>query len=195
MGGRVAGTIHPSVFINDYFLAELRNSEYAELEIPEGPVVVTTTMPVGGKLQTANNTWARRVDTPVPAGFWAALPGCANLDWGRLAIAPAADRETCQRNLLQLYQQCGVTYTVTEEGSLRIVKVHVPACNERVAGSQNAFTALNQAAKARHLKINAEAGKTSYAEWSFNRKGFFLELVDAATWANDFKSLRPAKER
>ena len=186
-GSTVRKIMFPSVFVNDYFLGDLYNSEYVSLAVQEGTVVVTSTVLLGG-----------HVKIPSPTGYWASLPGCAGLDWGRLAFAPLADLELCDSNLTALYEECGTTGTIV--GSPRfggIIMTHVPACNHRLDGADGARNLLFLASEAHRIKIEVEAGKTYYVEWSISLKvktGNQLQLVDAAIGAKDIRKLKPAKE-
>lgn len=170
---RVVGKIvYPSIFVNDYsLLGELHNGEYASLAVKEGTVVVTATSPTGGRVADFL-AHVGRVSPPSTTGFWASLPGCAGLDWGRLALAPPADVVNCQHNLARLYRQCGVTETTEDLITMRFTTVRVPACYHRLDGSENAFSLLFLAQCASRVKFEVEAGKSYYVEWSVSlRKG------------------------
>ena len=186
---------YPSIFVNDYFLAELHNGEYVSLAVKEGTTVVTASAPTA----RLANPYAKRVKPPSTAGYWASLPGCDGLDWGRLALAPAADIAICQHNLAQLYEECGATSKMV--GSYLtggVITVHVPACNHRLDGSGNAFHLLFLAEWARRVKIEVQAGKTYYVEWSASSITYKAEtfaLVDEATGAKAIAKFKSAKER
>ncbi|HYM05298.1 MAG TPA: hypothetical protein VEU11_01945 [Terriglobales bacterium] len=198
--GRMLGAaIHFTVFINDYFLAEIHNSNYAAYEVPEGQVVVTTTVPITGKYLTAFNGLPSN-NIPSTTGFWAALPGCADLDWGRLALAPPEKIELCDTNLTALYQECGATVTTTGcAGCVMITRtMHVPKCNHRLDGSGNALYLLSLATMAHKLPFTAEAGHSYYFRWSLkfsSKQPTRLELVDESTGAKEIRGLKLAKNR
>ncbi len=76
--GHMLGAIgHPIIFVNDYLLAEMHNSNYASLEVPQGTVIVSATFANQGDLLM-----------PSPTGYWASLPGCTGLDARRFFAAP-----------------------------------------------------------------------------------------------------------
>jgi hypothetical protein len=195
--GRMLGAaVHPTVFVNDFFVGELHNSEYVSYAVDEGPVVVTTTDPVGGHLAAMSHVGTQRAQTPGVAGFWADLPGCKGLDWGRLALAPPADLTQCKTNLSALYQECGVVVSETVTGPVRITHVRVPECNYRLAGSNDALYLLTKALAARHVSVKAEAGKCYYLRWSVVfGTGNTLEMVDSAEGEKDLQGMHGAKER
>ncbi len=187
---------YPSIFVNDYFLGELQNGEYVSLAVKEGPAVVTASAPT---TRWHENPYNSRVKPPSTAGYWASIPGCAVLDWGRLALASPDNVGLCLKNLVQLYVECGASSrTVETLGTGETRGVRIPVCNHRLDGSETAFHLLFLAQWTKRVNIDVQAGKTYYVEWTadnivYNTKSF--DLVDEATGAAAVSKYKPAKER
>ncbi len=178
---------HPVLFVNDYLLAQLQTSNYTYMEVPKGSVVVTATFAFQGHLAF-----------PTPTGDWAKLPGCAGLDWRRLAAASPTDVSGCRDGLAELFSRCSPKVTFSGcalPGCVLIKTTHVPACFSSLAGSADAPFLLSMAPQLRNaltnglphkstgnlhlqLAIEAEAGKTYYIKWSVSTSGGKMSLVD-----------------
>jgi hypothetical protein len=175
--GRFVGAItHFSAYVGDKFLAEIHNDDYASLEVPAGPVTVTSGTPITGQYHLPTK------------GEWASMPGCAGLNWRRLAAAPALNIMKCRQNLANLKRDC-------ESGGSPAWK----ECNYKLNGSFYATELLQSAMWARHVRVDAEPGKSYYVRWtlSLTEKPVpnKLELVDEATGAKEIKHDHEAKER
>jgi len=182
----------PFIFVNDYLLPPMDNSEYVAIEVPEGEVSLTAT--------TAFVRGQQHFATPSPTGYWTSLPGCAGLDWRRLAAVPLKDREVCRANLVQLFAECGVK--VSQTGIIRTTTI--PGCNYKLLDQPNApvhstsgiafaFSILYalDSSQPRTFQIKAEAGRTYYAKWHV-RIGD-LKLMDEATGAKEMEGFHPSK--
>lgn len=137
---------HSIIFVNDYLLSELHLSEYAQLEVPQGSVVVTATLP-----------YMRHIVPPTSAGYWASLPSCAGfagLDWRRWAEASPVDVAHCYSELTQLVRECRV-YTTTggcaQPGCILVRTTHIPACKYKLNGLGDAFYLLRVAPQLPHV--------------------------------------------
>ena len=135
----------------------------------------------------SENPYNSRVKPPSTAGYWASIPGCAGLDWGRLALASPDNIGLCRKNLVQLYVECGASSrTVETLGTGETKSVRIPVCNHRLDGSETAFHLLFLAQWTKRVNIDVQAGKTYYVEWTadnivYRTKSF--DLVDEATGA------------
>lgn len=212
-GSMVGALLHPIIFVNDYLLAEIHNSNYAELNVAAGVIVLTETSSnsgdtglfgnqVGPNARVPGNPQSGRgrvsklgfLQMPSPTGEWASLPGCLGLDWRRLAAAPSADRELCYKALVELNQECGSSVTKSGQGG-RIVTTtwSLPACNSKLGGSGDAVYLLDLALNPGNrlheaLRIEVEAGKTYYVEWSAGK----MKMIDPAKGAKEIRGLHPA---
>jgi hypothetical protein len=204
---------HSIIFVNDYLLAEMHLSEYASLEVPEGSVVISGTLPVN------------HIVPPSITGFWASLPSCASLaglDWRRWAEALPADVAPCRSELTKLVTECRVrveTEGSFRPGSVRITKTIIPSCNYKLIGMGDAIYLLETAPFLPHavatapegetspsifhqngpiqvqLRFDAEAGKTYYVKYSFDASfsaHTHLELMEASRGVKEMRSLRLA---
>jgi len=195
-GGIVGGGADPLVYVNDYLLAELHPSEFASVEVPPGKVVI-----VG-----AYTTRIRGVDLPTPTGEWASLPGCAQLNWRRLAAAAPSDIALCRDGLSKLSKECGA------RPSHNPFAMTIPACNPKLNGLSNDWPgllghagvvryALNGAPENKRISgsvsaplwIEVEAGKTYYVRRVTTAVMGKFEVVDTPTGIEEMKQLSPAR--
>lgn len=190
------------IYVNGYLVNPLHNSEYVAMEVPEGTVAVAAT--------PAEWSYFKFPST----GDWASLPGCAVLDWRRLATASPRDIELCKAGLNELNTKCGIYETTLGAGPARVVITHVPDCNYKLAGSglsslqsirprgpysgQYAPGLLNYALTppSVRLQIEAEAGKTYCVKWfiggSFGSGNTWMTMVDPKTGDKEMRGLKPA---
>jgi len=202
-GSMVGAVGRPLIFVNGYFLAEMHNSNYAPIEVPRGAVVISS-------------TYARTnaVNFPETKGPWASLPGCAGLDWRRLAMAPPADIGLCRSGLIDLLGKCGAYTEVLGcqlRGCVWWVTTRFPACNPTLNGfSADALYLLDLAGPLRlaldggpqrrsqlliaPLRVQVEAGKTYYVRWSISTSGGSLRVVDSTAGAKEIRKLNLAQE-
>ena len=182
-------------------------SEYVVLAVPQGPVVLTATLPYMGD-----------VIPPTPSAPWASLPSCAGfarLDWRRWAEALPTDIPPCYSELTKLYAECRITVTYLPG----LKTTHIPACNYKLNGIGDAFFllhlapfllgAVDRAPEGEtspsvfhpngpfqaQLRLDAETGKTYYVKYSFDASfsaHTHLVLMDAARGAKEIRSLHPA---
>lgn len=201
-GGMLGVVGHPVFFVNDYLLAQIHAGNYTSMQVPPGSAMITATFAFQGQLAL-----------PSPVGSWASLPGCAGLNWRRLAAAPPADIAQCRDGLIGLYNACSPKTTYSGcalPGCVLIRTTHVPACFSDLNGSGDAPFLLGMALQLRdaladglpsrpagnlhlQIKIEAESGKTYYVKSSVSGSGGKMELVDAATGEKQIRGLKLAK--
>jgi ankyrin repeat protein len=182
---RILGKIiHFSAYVDDTFLAEIHNGQFASMEVPEGSVALTAATPIIGKHR-------------VPfGGAWASEPGCTGLKWRRLALEPIADIEQCRVSIRALAGACGITV----ETCFKCVwkTIHTPRCNYQLSGADLGYELLEQVATTARLKLDIEAGKTYYVRWSLSLTNhplaYKMEVMDAVTGAKEIKKETLAKE-
>jgi cytohesin len=209
---RKISTTHPLIFVNDYLLAEMHNSNYAAIYVPQGAMVVAATIPT-----------EKYFTVPSPTGEWASLPGCRDLDWRRLAGGRPRDIQVCTHELWVLVRECA-SYTTESgcrgPGCLLITTRHVPACYNKLFGfSPDTFELLDLALGLRPilkgaplapaprnpyqqldasefdtaLRMEVEAGKTYYIRYSLARAEGKFEVAGESTGAKEINGLHFAE--
>lgn len=263
--GHIVGAgVHPLIFVNDSFLAVLKNSNYAEREVPQGTVVVAATVALEhtepgsayvGLSQYFPPTlrWPKCLGDPrKPSCTWDAAGqtpekeehGCAKVDWRRVDEARHEDSALCRKelsttsaaldnwldpnrksrelllgmlvpgalgNVLLMdaasgpkgdlsawLQMCGPN-PFPQRSSQEVDKIRSDL--KRGDYSDEWSRCKNEAAAAdlmlqvkERLRIEAEAGKTYYVEWSVSGSGGKMKFVDAATGAKKISNLHLAKD-
>jgi hypothetical protein len=184
--GSIVGTAgRPLIFVNDEYRAELHNSNYASLEVPQGALSITATVSL-----------LKYGRFPPPTGEWASGPGCASVDWRRLVVAPSGTIARCKDELTSLFMRCGVRW----EGVFPIIWAVVPKCNYKLNGADAAFNYAGLAMRPKELAherlhIEVEAGKTYYVKWSGSSSGGKMQLQDAAAGAKEIRKLHPVRDQ